>query len=276
MGKRMPLIGKKLVAGMALFCVPMLLISCFTAGDKTSDVTFPQEKSPEDGQRKKVEGRNYVYNRPHAVPSDYVYRTERIFPAPNESAGSWWPFSGGPGSGGEEVLKTKVTDEQAVKLIDAVRSLASQLMRSSSPSFEEDQRLIVSTFVNLNDLYRTSAFGRFLGEQMANELRGRGLELVDVRKTPNILIRQKYGEYGMSRDMEELPFIHESHAIVVGTYSIAADQVFLNARVLRNSDGFVIASGSEVLRKDILLSSMLEDESVPVEKSLHTVQIDTE
>lgn len=275
MGMKMNLLGQKVAFGMILSCLPLLLVSCLSSGDKTAELTFPPERGEAAGERK-VEGRNYVYNRPHAVPPDYVYRTERILPVPKESAASWWPFFSSSGDGGKEQRRTSVTDEQAERLIGAVRNLVGQLMHSGSSYFEEEQRLTVSTFVNLNDLYRTSAFGRFLGEQMVNELRGSGLEIVDVRKTPNILIHQKYGEYGLSRDMEELPFVHEAHAVVVGTYSIAADQVFVNARVLRNSDGYVIASASEVLRKNTLLVSMLEDEAVPQNESLQTVQIDAQ
>jgi len=244
----------------------MLVASCFTANQKQLPDGNAQERGMiEECPQQKVEGHDYVYNRPHAVPADYVYRTERVFPPPGNN---------GKSASGEKIGKQAATDQQAEKLLAAVHHMVDQLMRESSAYLEEDQRLAVSTFVNLNNLYKTSEFGRFLGEEMVNELRASGFEVIDVRKTPNILVRERFGEFGMSRDMEELPFVHEAHATVVGTYSIAADQIFVNARVLRNRDGFVIASASEVLQKNTILASMLEDESSAIEKNLQTVQIE--
>ena len=115
-----------------------------------------------------------------------------------------------------------------------------------------------------------------LGEQVIGELQHAGIEVLDMRKTPGLLVHQKLGEYGLSRDMEELPYIHEAHATVVGTYSEATDQIFVNARILRNSDGLVMASASMVLEKNALLSSLLEDEAAPVERRLSTVQMEAQ
>jgi len=267
MRKTLSRCGGNLCIWITFFFLPMLLASCFTANQKQlSDGNAQERGMIEECPQQKVAGHDYVYNRPHAVPADYVYRTERVFPPP--------PGNNGKSASGEKIGKQAATDQQAEKLLAAVHDLVDQLMHESSAYLEEDQRLTVSTFVNLNDLYKTSEFGRFLGEEMVNKWRASGLEIIDVRKTPNILVRERFGEFGMSRDMEELPFVHEAHATVVGTYSIAADQIFVNARVLRNSDGFVIASASEVLQKNTLLASMLEDESSAIEKNLQTVQIE--
>ena len=219
----------------------------------------------------------YVYNRPHQVPSDYVYRTERIFPPPppqtfslaktastENRAESLPPASASPGKINADLL------------VERVHDLVSQLLGTGGEAIEDDQRVLVSSFVNLNDLYKTSALGRVIGEEVVNELQRAGIDVIDVRKTPAILVQQKSGEFGLSRDMEELPYIHEAHATVVGTYSEAAGQLFVNARMLRNSDGLVMASASMVLEKNALLSSLLGDEAGPVERRLSTVQMEAQ
>lgn len=217
----------------------------------------------------------YVYNLPHQVPDDYVYRTERIFAAPGQP-----PFPPGrmsSAAGGKPQPTTASSGKKfAVQLVQRVHQLVSQLLGASNGGLEEDQRVLVSSFVNLNDLYKTSALGRMLGEQMVSELQRAGIEVVDVRKTPDMLIQQKMGEFDLSRDMEELPYVHKAYATVVGTYSEADGQLFVNARILRNRDGLVMASASTVLEKNALLSSLLEDEAEPADRRLDTVQMEVQ
>ena len=96
-----------------------------------------------------------------------------------------------------------------------------------------------------------------------------GAEVIDVRKSAGIMIHERHGEYGISREMEELSYVHAAQAIVVGTYTYASDQIFLNAKVLRNSDGKVLSNGSMVFDLAKLTQQMLSDEAMPMQgKSL--------
>ncbi len=231
------------------------------------------QRAPQKGTSP-VESHPYVYNLPHRVPADYIYRTERIIAAPGQPP---VPLkSAAPAASGEPQPAGDAGKEYASRLVETVHDLVAQLLRAGSDGLEEDQRVLVSSFVNLNDLYKTSALGRVLGEQMVSELQRSGIEVLDVRKSPNILIQQKLGEFGLSRNMEEIPYIHEAHATVVGTYSAADGQLFVNARILRNSDGLVMASASTVLEENALLSSLLGDEAGPVDRRQETVRVEAQ
>lgn len=193
--------------------------------------------------------RSHFYNYPHEIPADYVFRTERVFSPQGMGRGV------SPGA-------SSVAPNAA--LTAAVHDLAQRLVASAGAEIADEYIVAVSTFVNLNNLYATSGLGRYVGEQMISELRGRGIAVVDVRKTPGIMVSKYHGEYAMSRDMKELSYIHNAQAMVVGTYAVAEGRVFLNARLLRNEDNLVLAAATLELPMDQVVAGLLADEGMPM------------
>ncbi len=200
-----------------------------------------------------------TYDQTDSLTSDYAYRAENTTqPAPElpwtQKLSSLFSFKkAGPGS----------TDRLGAELTLQVRELAGKLLANTREDIRDEEAITVCTFVNLNNLYATSGLGRYLGEQMINELQLAGLDVFDVRITPAVMISQGFGEYGMSRDMAELTYVHPGSAMVVGTYSHTDNEIFINARLLRNSDGKVLSSASTVLTKNRISTALLNDEARP-------------
>ena len=206
----------------------------------------------EKGKISSPQYRSYVHNYPHPVPPDYVYRTGRIF-----SPKSWLTTF-------DKQEKEAIPVDKGAKLVFKVKELASQLLGNAGDEYGDDFVLTVTTFVNLNNLYQTSAFGRYFSEQLISELQLAGVRVIDIRKSPGLMISESYGEYGMSRDMDELSYIHSSQAMLVGTYTFVEGEIFINARILRNPDGMVVSSASLVFGLDSLSEGLLADEGMPV------------
>ncbi len=203
---------------------------------------------------------DYAYYYSHPVPSDYTYRTERISDPPQEKKSAWdyLSFFALP-----KPPKHHVAAEEANELKMRVRELGQQLLLNSKESIAEEYVVTVSSFVNLNNLYQVSAFGRYFGEQLIGEMQLAGVEVIDVRKTNGIMIHEGKGEYGLSRNMGELSYIHSAHATVVGTYTYSNGQVLVNARLLNNSDGMVLSQANVVFELDPLTEGFLADEGAP-------------
>jgi len=140
------------------------------------------------------EYREYYHNYPHIIPPDYVFRTGRVF-GPSPGSFNWrapLAFFRGDGKssrGSQSISEDGEGSEGGLPL--HVAELAARLMASGQEYFTDEYVLTVSTFVNLNDLYVTSALGRYLAEQIMAELQSRGASVVEIRKTPAIMIRQK-------------------------------------------------------------------------------------
>lgn len=190
---------------------------------------------------------------PRRVPEEYIFRSGRFSVQPVQQQS----LAGRAG-------KVKESDSRhGEELMARVGLLARQLLTSAEEEIASQYTVAVSSFVNLNNLYRTSALGRYVSEQMMGELQVAGVNVIELRRTPSIMISREHGEYAMSRDMNELAFTQYAHATLVGTYTVAEDQLFLNARLLRNRDSKVLASGSLVAALDPITRGLLADEDTP-------------
>jgi len=193
--------------------------------------------------------RPYFYDYAHEVPKDYVFRTGRVF----ETEG---------GKDGEEQDTASVAAPH-VDFVAVVSELAGMLLENASSDIREESVVAVTSFVNLNNLYLTSGLGRLLSELLIGELSRRGIEVVDIRKTPSILVSRFLGEYGLSRDMDELSFVQDAQATAVGTYAVSGPQVVLNLRLLDNRDNRVLASAVATLPRTANVAALLADERMP-------------
>jgi TolB-like protein len=154
------------------------------------------------------------------------------------------------------------TDEASFLNVQ-VHDMAEQLIRNESQEDGPDSAVAVATFVDLNDLYRTSPFGRYLAEQLMGELQRAGYKVLEVRKTDSMMIEKRFGEYSMSRDIEEIARQCSAKHVLVGTYIVRGRYVLVNARMVSNEGNAVVSSAMKIFRRDSFLDSMLWPASAP-------------
>lgn len=120
-----------------------------------------------------------------------------------------------------------------------------------------------ATFVNIDNLYQTSTFGRVCAEDLANELKRRGFDVVEIRRSQDLMISRRSGELALSRDSAELFESYQANALLVGTYALTAQQVWLSVRLVRAADNRLVAVGSAVFDREgnLFLNSLLLKES---------------
>ncbi len=126
--------------------------------------------------------------------------------------------------------------------------------------------LIVCTFVDLKKLYRTSSFGRYVAEQLMNEFQSRNYTVVELRKSHSVLIQEKRGEYGLSRDPDEIGGTVEAGAMLTGTYTEAGDNIIVNAKIIDNRTAKLLSSATMIFPRNQLSNRLLADSSTAVTK----------
>lgn len=193
------------------------------------------------------------------MAEDYVYRLDKAVLPPEKVT---WSDRFLAFFHKKEEAPVELPD-QGLELKLRIRELARQLLANAREEIIDEFTVTVSTFVNLNHLYTTSGLGRYLSEQMMHELQLVGLDMVDVRMTPAMMVSEGFGEYAMSRDMTELSYVHPGDAKLVGTYTISNNEIFINARLLRNRDGMVLSGGSTVFALNKVSGGLLQDEGRP-------------
>ena len=104
--------------------------------------------------------------------------------------------------------------------------------------------LTIMTFTDTNRFQSSVDFGRTLTECLFTSFEKRGFDVLELRKTNEIHIEKRNGEYFLSRDVNEINQSIQFSRVLVGTYSIGYDSVFVNARLIEVSTGKIIASSS--------------------------------
>lgn len=115
----------------------------------------------------------------------------------------------------------------------------------------------ITTLVNLDDLYATSSFGRMYAEQLMSELAMRGYDVVELRHSDALQFLSSAGEFALSRDLGSVRRERRLGAVVVGTYSVSPERVYVNARLLDPSTSMVLSAGSVEMEKTPEITRML-------------------
>lgn len=134
----------------------------------------------------------------------------------------------------------------AVKDDDITREVgraASQLMRGS-PDRDVDCCLIVTSFANVDALGQSSRFGRMVAQMFAAALVDAGHPITELLLSDTIFISRQSGEFVLTRDIANLAQEYSAEALVVGTYAIARDRVYITTKLVRARDARVLSAHS--------------------------------
>lgn len=145
-------------------------------------------------------------------------------------------------------------DAQELKL--KVREMAAQLLETWPNQSLTGVVAVPTTFVSLNNFNESSGLGRYLGEALFYEFNTRGFAAREYRTNGTIRLEPGQGEFTLSRALPDLKVDKDWAALVVGTYYRDLDAVFVNARMIRPSDGLVLRTAQIVLPMNDLVRRM--------------------
>lgn len=161
--------------------------------------------------------------------------------------------------------------KSAPQLKKTVGKLAEELVQNlemtASRRVSGSEGLIVCTFVDLNKLYRTSSFGRYIAEQLMGEFQQQGFRVVEMRKSTSIMVQEKHGEYGLSRKPDEIRPETAASVMLTGTYMPTDNYIIVNARIMDNRDSTLLSSATALFPRNVLAEQLLADSSTGVKKS---------
>ena len=144
-------------------------------------------------------------------------------------------------------------------IIDEVEDSASHLMDDGEDYVSPSQRIIVMSFANVDDLKISSRFGRIVAQQYAAEISDDGYRVVEMLLSDRVMIEQMEGEFLLSRDVSKIGAAHDADVVVVGTYAIGVEHVYVTAKLVRTSDAVVLAAHSFDLNMGPDTRRMLQD-----------------
>lgn len=156
-------------------------------------------------------------------------------------------------------------------LISYSYNIADDLIDSAMPPLmprHPDMPVLITTFVDNNNLENTSRFGRTVQEHMSSRFVQRGFTVKELKLTNRILIEERSGETMLSRDLAELTGTASGQAVVVGTWSLTNRTMYISARMINPVDKNVIGSVDYNLCMDDTLLAMFGLKRGTGEKSI--------
>lgn len=121
-------------------------------------------------------------------------------------------------------------------------------------------RIILTSFTDLNNLDKTSSFGRLVSESMFNELHIRNFKISDFRGQDAVSVNDE-GEFHITRDVSKLKdSIESTEFILVGTYvKFEHQSLLINARIIDSITGEVVSSARAIYQpKDCTIFGICE------------------
>ncbi|MGB5868103.1 MAG: FlgO family outer membrane protein [Arcobacteraceae bacterium] len=131
-------------------------------------------------------------------------------------------------------------------LNNTIVDIANQLF-DTKINHKNPTRVILTSFVDLENFDKTSTFGRLLSESMFNELHIRKFLVTDFRGQAAVSVNED-GEFHITRDVEKLKDdIEAIEYILVGTYVKFEDQsLLINARIMDSVSGKLLSTARVV------------------------------
>lgn len=128
------------------------------------------------------------------------------------------------------------------RMIAAHHDAARYLIRMAGSNLQPNSRLIAASFADVNNLTSSSTFGRMASQQLVSAFVIEGYSFVEMLMRNSVYIDRREGEFLLSREVTDISAEHNAPVVMVGTYAVADDNVFVTARLIRTADNVIIAS----------------------------------
>lgn len=138
-------------------------------------------------------------------------------------------------------------------LIQFSYTVADRLTERARPPLvprHADMPVLVTTFVDNNDLRQTSRLGRILQEHIASRLVQRGYTVRETKLAGTLHIEPQSGETILSRDLAQLSTGQQAQAILVGTISRSNRILYISARLINPVNNNILATDDSQLYMD--------------------------
>lgn len=118
--------------------------------------------------------------------------------------------------------------------------------------------ILTTSFVDMHDFEKTSAFGRLTSQQVGSRIGQYGFRVIEARLASTLSMTPRAGEFMLTRETARLlADTYDASAVLVGSYSDQGGNIFVSARVVRLSDNAIMAAYEYALPRDGDVSRLL-------------------
>ncbi len=156
-------------------------------------------------------------------------------------------LSSGCANNNQPVVPT-YKEAAAHPFLQANRDAIAKLLEGLRPA--DVSPLLVATIVDVNDLRVSSPLGRTLSEQFSSGAALAGIDVREMKLRGDVFVREQTGELLLSREIKDIARVHQASAVLVGTYSVAGQYVYVNIKLVRSETGQILRGYDYALPMD--------------------------
>lgn len=127
-------------------------------------------------------------------------------------------------------------------MIATSHKAAENLMEQASYLKNDLRPILITSVANITDLDSSSAFGLMVSEQVGDRFAQFGFPVIDLRTRKDVKVQENNGEYMLSRDIQKISKKHAAGAVLLGTYAVGRERVFVSTRLVRAADNRILSS----------------------------------
>lgn len=143
-------------------------------------------------------------------------------------------------------------------LVEMNHEAGSNLIKDASVELDQSKLIIVASFVNIDDLYDSSSFGRIASQQVATQFTRNGYHVIEMLLRKDVYIKEHQGEFLLSRRLRDIGTSQNAQAVLVGTYAVGGTHVYVTTKVIDTWNNKTIASYDYKLPLDKDIRELLE------------------
>jgi len=112
--------------------------------------------------------------------------------------------------------------EEKINIKTETMQAVDDLLKDCTNGLSMARPIIVASLVSVDDVHKSSTFGRMSAEIIASRLSQHGYNVKEMKMNQNqIYIKTREGEFVLSRNMQDIASKHNVQAVVVGTYAVS-------------------------------------------------------
>jgi hypothetical protein len=141
-------------------------------------------------------------------------------------------------------------------------------------AFDATRPILWASCVDLNDYQRTNHFGRLMGESLAIAMQNhRKTKLIHMNLRQSDVPITPAGEFFLTRDVEKLADHFNAGAVLVSSYSVAIDKVYVQVQLINVDQNAVVGAVQFAIPNGPRTMALLRDEQFPSEASSLNYQV---
>jgi len=129
-----------------------------------------------------------------------------------------------------------------VDLIQLSQDAAAKLLKQSRKPLPPNSMVVVSTFVNVDELNQTASFGRIVSAQIASAFNKAGYQIRGMELPTELFVREESGMVYLSDETKSVLKANNAAALVVGVFAPGQRTAYVSIRMVDVASETVIST----------------------------------